>query len=588
MRVTEIQTFGVLVNNLQRARARSLELQQRVSTGKQVQQPSDDPSTFNHILHDKTSVAAIEQRLRNISFGQTRLDLSDRVLMGVADSLSRIQELAVQFRSDTNGPAERVIGSAEVRQLFAHLQQSANTELNGQPIFTGTSTHGRVTGLPITVPATLTDGVNDSLTVQVDGVQSGAIDLTSGAETLTGQELASRLQSRINADAALIAAGKSVTVAFDADHLVIASDSHGPSSEVAVVGGTARSGLGLHGGSSTTGEVPFALTATVSASSGNTGGAIAGQGRVVDLNVTTLDDYVIRFTSASSYEVLDVTVPVNTVRSASNAGDVGVMDAGIISPQQLTLHDYQIQFTSPTQYSVLDVTAGTTVSAGNTFVSGAAIEFDGLRVILANGEQGGPQAGDTFAVSMSPRAVLANQPYASGQPITFDGISLTLTNNTGTPAAGDLFAVVTGMQYQGDDGVHAIEVGSDQTVPTNLPGTRIFASDTLDMFATVKQLVHSLRTNERAGITEALGGLNGSMSHLGTMQGEIGALSNRMTVSSEQLDSAKSFYIQMLSQTEDVDLAKAISDLTLQQYAIEAASRTLNQVFENSLLNYLR
>jgi flagellar hook-associated protein 3 FlgL len=309
---------------------------------------------------------------------------------------------------------------------------------------------------------------------------------------------------------------------------------------------------------------------------------------VVDLNVTTLDDYVIRFTSASSYEVLDVTVPVNTVRSASNAGDVGVMDAGIISPQQLTLHNYQIQFTSPTQYSVLDVTAGTTVSAGNTFVSGAAIEFDGLRVILANGEQGGPQAGDTFAVSMSPRAVLANQPYASGQPITFDGISLTLTNNTGTPAAGDLFAVVTGMQYQGDDGVHAIEVGSDQTVPTNLPGTRIFASDTLDMFATVKQLVHSLRTNERAGITEALGGLNGSMSHLGTMQGEIGALSNRMTVSSEQLDSAKSFYIQMLSQTEDVDLAKAISDLTLQQYAIEAASRTLNQVFENSLLNYLR
>jgi flagellar hook-associated protein 3 FlgL len=44
----------------------------------------------------------------------------------------------------------------------------------------------------------------------------------------------------------------------------------------------------------------------------------------------------------------------------------------------------------------------------------------------------------------------------------------------------------------------------------------------------------------------------------------------------------------MLSQTEDVDLAKAISDLTLQQYAIEAASRTLTRVFENSLMNYLR
>ena len=588
MRVTESQAFGVLVNNLQRARARSLELQQRVSTGKQVQQPSDDPSTFNHILHDKTSVAAIEQRMRNISFGQTRLDLSDRILMGVADSLSRAQELAVQFRSDTNGPAERVIGSAEVRQLFAHMQQSANTELNGQPIFTGTSTHGRATGLPITVPATLTNGVNDSLIVQVDGVQSGPIDLTSGAETLTGQELASRLQSRINADATLIGAGKSVTVTFETDHLVVASDTHGPSSSVGVVAGTARSVLGLDGGSTTTGEAPFALTATVSPSTGNTGGAIAGQGRVVDLNVTTLDDYVVRFTSASSYDVLDVTVPVNVVRNTSNAGDVGLLDAGIVSPERLTLHDYQIQFTSPTQYSVLDTTTATTVSAGNTFVSGAPIEFDGIRVILANGEGGGPQTGDSFAVGTAPRTVLASQPYASGQPITFDGISLTLTNDTGTPAAGDLFAVVTGMQYQGDDGVHAVEVGPDQTVPTNLPGTRIFVSETLDMFATVKQLVRSLRTNERTGIAEALGGLNDSISHLGTMQGEIGALSNRMTVSAEQLDSAKSFYIQMLSQTEDVDLAKAISDLTLQQYAIEAASRTLNQVFENSLLNYLR
>ena len=588
MRVTEIQTFGILVNNLQRARSRSLELQQRVSTGKQIQQPSDDPSTFNHVLQDKTSVAVIEQRLRNFNFGQTRLDLSDQVLMGVSDSLSRIQELATQFRSDTNGPAERVIGSAEVRQLFAHVQQSANTELNGQPIFSGTSTHGRATGLPLAVPATLTNGLNDALIVKVDGVQSGAIDLTSGIETLTGQELAARLQSRINADAALIGEGKSVTVTFDADHLVIASDGHGPLSTLAVVGGTGRSVLGLDGGSTTTGEAPFALAATVSPSAGNMGGAIASQGQVVDLNVTTLDDYVVRFTSASSYEVLDVTVPVHGVRSASNTGDAGVLDAGVIAPQELTLHNYQIQFTSATQYSVLDVTAGTTVSSGNTFISGAPIEFDGLRITLANGQHGGPQTGDTFAISMAPRTVLANQSYASGQPITFDGMSLTVTNNTGAPSAGDLFAVVTGVQYQGDDGVHAIEVGADQTVPTNVPGNRLFVSSTIDMFASVKQLVHSLRTNERTGITEALGGVNGSISHLGTMQGEIGALSNRMTVSAEQMDSAKSFYIQMLSQTEDVDLAKAISDLTLQQYAIEAASRTLNQVFENSLLNYLR
>ncbi|MEK7870496.1 MAG: flagellar hook-associated protein 3, partial [Nitrospirota bacterium] len=119
MRVTEQQTFGVLVNNLERSRARSLELQQQVSTGKKVRKPSDDPSAFNHISLDKASVASIEQRLRNISFGRTRLDLSDKLLSSTTDTLSRVQELAVQFGSDTNGPAERVIGSREVRQLYS-------------------------------------------------------------------------------------------------------------------------------------------------------------------------------------------------------------------------------------------------------------------------------------------------------------------------------------------------------------------------------------------------------------------------------------------------------------------------------------
>lgn len=588
MRVTELQTFGVLSNQLTRARGRALELQQRVSTGKLVRQPSDDPSAFNHIALDKSSLAAIEQRLRNITFGQTRLDLSDKILSNVTTSLSRVQELAVRFRSDTNGIAERAIGANEVRQLFAQLQQLANTDLNGQPIFTGTSTHGRSTGLAISAPVILTSGTNDTLTVTVDGITSGTVDLTSGTETLTGAELAARIQSRVNADTALTNAGKTVTVTFETDRLVIASDLAGIDSSVAVTGGLARTALGLAGGSATTGEAPFALTATVNPATGNSGGAIASPARVVDDNQATLDDYIIRFTSATAYDVLNVTVPVTTARAASNTGNAAVADAAVVDAAQLTLHDYQIQFTSATQYSVLDTTAGTTLSTGNTYGPGVPISFDGLRVTLANGPQGGPQAGDAFSVSLTPRSVLAGQPYASGSDISFDGIRLTLSDESGAPAAGDLFRVVSGLQYQGDSGVHAIEVGTGQTVPTNVSGDRAFTSGAIDIFATVKQLVGALRGNDRQSISDALGSLNQSLSQIGAVQGEVGAVSNRLTNTAGQLEEAKGFFIETLSRTEDVDLAKAISDLTLQQYAIEAASRTLTKVFENSLLNYLR
>lgn len=587
MRVTELQTFGVLANHLARARARALEFQEQVSTGKLVRTPSDDPSAFNQIALDKASIAAIEQRRRNIVFGQTRLDLSDKMLSQVTASLSRAQQLAVQFRTDTHGPAERLIGAAEVRQLFAQLQQSANTGLNGQPIFGGTSTHGRATGVTISTPATLTNGANDTLVVTVDGVTSGTVDLTSGTESLTGAQLAARLQSRLNADAALMNAGKSVTVTFEGDRLVIASDSHGPSSSVTVTGGTGLATLGFNGGSATTGGVPFALTATVKASAGNTGGARAGQGVVVDDNAATLDDYLIRFTSATTYDVLDVTAPVTTTRGTSNTGGAAVMDAGVVDAAQLTLHSYQIQFTSSTQYSVLDVTTGTTLSSGNAYVSGEAITFDGLRVVIGTGQQGGPQAGDTFAVRLAPRTVLANQTYASGNAISFDGVRLTLSNGSGAPAAGDLFSVVSGLQYQGDAGVHAIEIGPNQTVPTNVAGDRAFTAGTVDMFATVKELVGALRGNYRDGISSALDRLDGAISQIGAVQGEVGALSNRLSTTAAQLEESQGFFLQMLSQTEDVDLAKAISDLTLQQYAVEAASRTLTKVFENSLLNYL-
>jgi flagellar hook-associated protein 3 FlgL len=183
--------------------------------------------------------------------------------------------------------------------------------------------------------------------------------------------------------------------------------------------------------------------------------------------------------------------------------------------------------------------------------------------------------------------VLSNQTYASGSDISFEGLRVTLTNGTGAPANGDLFSVVSGLQYQGDAGVHAIEIGPGQTVPTNVAGDRAFTAGTVDLFATVKQLIGALRGNYRQGITDALGSLNQGLSQIGAIQGEVGATSNRLTTSAAQLEEAKGFFMQTLSETEDVDLAKAISDLTLQQYAIEAASRTLTKVFENSLLNYL-
>lgn len=588
MRVTETQIFTLLANNLQRTHDRLVKLQQQLSTGKRVTRPADDPGAFSAILVDKSTLAQIEQRVRNIQLSTTRLNLTDKAFSSANSVLVRAQELAVRLRSDTNGAPERMAGAREVRQLLHELQQIANADLYGDAIFAGTGTHGRASGVEIAEPVTLSNGVNDTLQVIVDGVSSGMIDLTSGIELFTGSELATRLQSRINADAALVATGKRVTVTFEAGRLVIASNGYGEGSSVRVVAGSALSAVGFNGGSTTRGAVPFATTATTRAAGSNTGQGLLGQGRVTDPSLVTFEQYVLRFRSATAFDVYSVSAPVNVTPNASNTGGAGATDAGVVDATRVTLDSYEIQFTAPNLFNIVNTTSGTTVSTGNPYVSGAAIDFDGLRVVLSDSPQGSPKTGDRFAVALNARLVLSNQAYTSGGEISFDGLRLSIADGLSGPAAGDRYSIVTGVQYQGNDGIQQIEVGAGQLLKSNLPGSQAFSGPTVDLFAAITRLHGALNGNYRGGISQALGEIDEGLRQIASAQGEAGALANRLEMTTHRLEETKGFVLEALSQREDVDLVKAISDLTLQQFALEAAGRTVTTMLDSTLLKFLR
>lgn len=127
---------------------------------------------------------------------------------------------------------------------------------------TGAGIRGNYTGTVLTpptvdAPVSIVTGVNDTLVVSVDGTTSGAITLNGagspGLAYTSGDALAEELQSKINADTTLAAAGRQVTVLFDrtTNRLVLRSNSTGGVSSVDVTGGTARAVLGLSGGVST-------------------------------------------------------------------------------------------------------------------------------------------------------------------------------------------------------------------------------------------------------------------------------------------------------------------------------------------------
>ena len=94
--------------------------------------------------------------------------------------------------------------------------------------------------------------------------------------------------------------------------------------------------------------------------------------------------------------------------------------------------------------------------------------------------------------------------------------------------------------------------------------------------------------NYVGGIQRGLAAVDVALDQVSSVQGELGALSNRLASSMGSLDDTKVFLANILSTNEDVDLVEAISSLTLQQQAIQAAGATLNRLFESSLLNFLK
>lgn len=586
MRISDQQVFATLLGHLQRARTKSLAAQEQVTSGKRVAAPSDDPAAFSRIVGGKAAIAKLDHRLRAIKAGADRLRASDEALNEATNLLTRVKELAVALRNDSNGPAERAAAALEARQLTLELRDLANRTVAGRPLFGGTGSHGRATGLALTPPVTLTSGSTDTLQVSVDGTASGTITLTAG--TYTGAQLAALVETKINADTTLAAAGRAVTVTFDTDHLVIASKTAGSDSTVTITGGTARTSLGFNGGGTTTGASPYALSAAAAAASANTGGATVSQASVTDPARATLTDYLIKFDSATAFTLYNVSAPVTVSADPDNTGAAAKADAGVANPAALTLDDYEIEFTSDTQFKVTNTTTSTVVSSGNTYTSGSAITFDGLRVTLRDGDGGGPKSGDKFTVALSQTTVLAGRTYASGSAVEFDGLSVTITTGSTGPAAGDRFAVTTGIQYQGDSGLRRVEVADGRTVAANLPGDEVFSGETLDIFAALKSLTAALAGNDGGGIDQGIADADRALDQVVQGQARAGALAARLDRTKDGLDTARAGLEAILAGDEDADLVKAASDLSLHQFAVEATSQALARILDSSLLRFLR
>ena len=152
------------------------------------------------------------------------------------------------------------------------------------------------------------------------------------------------------------------------------------------------------------------------------------------------------------------------------------------------------------------------------------------------------------------------------------------------------FTITSGdtVAYQGNSETQSIAVGENQTVQILVPGSSIFTGSTTNMFDSLRDLLTALESNNRSGIQAGLGNLDLATAQISDVQGTVGALANRLQVTHDALDTATLTITKSISDNQDADLATAITQLRLQEVAVQAASQTFTKIFDSSLINYLR
>lgn len=214
-------------------------------------------------------------------------------------------------------------------------------------------------------------------------------------------------------------------------------------------------------------------------------------------------------------------------------------------------------------------------NGNGTFVTQATAGNSGSGVISA-GAVVNPAAltGNNYSISFSMAAGISNysvintttglpvpgmtaQPYTSGQAITFDGMRLDIQ---GAPASGDSFAVTP---------------SSNESV-----------------FKTISNLIATLNapvvgSNLTNGLNRGINNLDNALGNVLTVRATLGLRLNEIDALQTTGEDMGLQLKQTLSQLQDVDYNKAISDLTQQQVTLQAAQKSFTQVANLSLFTYL-
>jgi flagellar hook-associated protein 3 FlgL len=141
--------------------------------------------------------------------------------------------------------------------------------------------------------------------------------------------------------------------------------------------------------------------------------------------------------------------------------------------------------------------------------------------------------------------------------------------------------------YKGDNGEVNRAIGGNATVRVDTSGDTVFGAGTGNVFNLLERIADDLRHNPSALNTD-LADVDTAQKRVQTGLSGVGSRYNQISQMQQAAENRVLDLRSQLSDVEDIDLPKTITELSLQQTAYQAALAATAKVIQPSLVDFLR
>ncbi len=641
MRVTHEMIANQVVFNLTNNINRFFKLQNMMSTNRRINKVSDDPIGTIKDLSYRERLTEITQYKANISIGQTWLASTDLALNDINLSIHEAHALAVEMSNDTYDAVAREAAANEIQSLLEQILAAGNSQLQNNYLFGGYRTR--------TKP--FESGANGVVYRGDDGAIAYTIDSKAKVQINTvGSNLLTRPFQVIGQDAdlnvgilgttplATLNTGNGVdlvpgtftlqdnnlgiSVNLDISAAATVNDAiTAINTQLTAAGVTnVTASLGLEGNNIRFVAVDrpeIALTTPLAnLNSGN--GVDMQPGRFVirdggSTNVTidlagaiTVGDVITAInTQLAAAGINNVTAALNGAQTGINITDTNgtplgllvedtaatestAFDLGLIGPINPLLAGNALN--PRPSFTISEAAVGETTAAdmgilgqftynhvgtdiGPELLSTTLLSQFANNLGIARGQLRISHGETDLVIDTSNPALITVQDF------------LDAINNSGLNITASINAAGTGIQIQNNDPTRTLTIAN---VDENRAASALGIAGAADVLGTMILLVDALRSDDRQTVSELIGTLDSSLNVVLNERASAGAKVIRMETTLTRLEEYEVNYTKLLSEVEDADITKLITDLAMQENAYQAALNSAAKILQPSLLNFIK